>query len=530
MTSLLASDVNFLTTIPEAPGNIIIVRARLDATLTAVMDDTALSSTSNVTKRVASDDIDTPRAKRTQYGESIGLDRYTEAVGAAMSATYISERVPIPAFDTERTNLRNSNAVLQQEKRNLERRLLAQHELNEKLKAHIAHSIDTGLPQKPQALCGQPVQRSPLKTQEPTEHQSEPGIVSQLIKQIKALKQQNEEQLLTETQLRKRHVSRKTECVTLRARVKELKTEVQEAGRLARKEATRESKHDHEKETRASQHKILRLQELCKNVQNQSYEIQQVADKRSKEIQRLQATSRTEKLSMRSLTVGLAGARTEVEEAKEKISKLERELTDREVAGIERTDANQMEIKILRTHNEELATNKRTLERNFRSMQPENATLTKDLAQQKKICADVVKEHTFSTTKTQEQAKKAREDSKAVKELQRMKNKFQVQLHQRDAEIATLKRTPLSQRSDRVNKAVEEAAKANRAREAAEELVTKMYKHYDTVQFNNSIMVGRLEAQAINMGLRDRRSTIRRELDAMKAPPLTNLHEYKEEF
>jgi hypothetical protein len=114
------------------------------------MDDTALSSTSNVTKRVASDDIDTPRAKRTQHGESIRPDRYTEAVGAAMS--YISERVPIPAFDTERTNLRNSNAVLQQEKRNLERRLLAQHELNEKLKAQIAHSIDTGLPQKPQAL------------------------------------------------------------------------------------------------------------------------------------------------------------------------------------------------------------------------------------------------------------------------------------------------------------------------------------------------------------------------------------------
>jgi hypothetical protein len=325
-------------------------------------------------------------------------------------------------------------------------------------------------------------------------------------------------------------VSRKTECVTLRARVEELKTEVQEAGRLARKEATRESKHDREKETRANQHKILRLQELCKNVQNQRYEIQQVADKRSKEIQRLQATSRTEKLSMRSITVGLAGARTEVEEAKEKISKLERELTDREVAGIERTDANQMEIKILRTHNEELATNKRTLERNFRSMQRENATLTKDLAQQKKICADVVKEHTPSTTKTQEQAKKAREDSKAVKELQRTKNKFQVQLHQRDAEIATLKWTPLSQRSDRVNKAVEEAAKANRAKEAAEELVTKMYKHYDTVQVNNSIMVGRLEAQAINMGLRDRRSTIRRELDAMKAPPLTNLREYKEEF
>jgi hypothetical protein len=369
-----------------------------------------------------------------------------------MSATYISERVPIPAFDTERTNLRNSNAVLQQEKRNLERRLLAQHELNEKLKAQIAHSIDTGLPQKPQALCGQPVQRSPSKTQEPTEHQSESGIVSQLIKQTKALKQQNEQQLLTEKQLRKQHVSRKTECVTLRARVEELKTEVQEAGRLARKEATRESKHDREKETRANQHKILRLQELCKNVQNQRYEIQQVADKRSKEIQRLQATSRTEKLSMRSITVGLAGARTEVEEAKEKISKLERELTDREVAGIERTDANQMEIKILRTHNEELATNKRTLERNFRSMQRENATLTKDLAQQKKICADVVKEHTPSTTKTQEQAKKAREDSKAVKELQRTKNKFQVQLHQRDAEIATLKWTPLSQRSDRVNK------------------------------------------------------------------------------
>jgi hypothetical protein len=114
------------------------------------------------------------------------------------------------------------------------------------------------------------------------------------------------------------------------------------------------------------------------------------------------------------------------------------------------------------------------------------------------------------------------------------------EIQQHVADIALLKlnssdRTTRSE-SAAIKKAEKVAKEASKAAKGAEEAAktaqanTKaMFEHYDSVQNKNTVLIGKMRMMAKAGGFDGPNTSFRKELDALKAPELTELDEYEEQ-
>ena len=61
-----------------------------------------------------------------------------------------------------------------------------------------------------------------------------------------------------------------------------------------------------------------------------------------------------------------------------------------------------------------------------------------------------------------------------------------------------------------------------------EKRIIKMFEHYDTVQSNNTVLIGKLTKMGLAGGFGGPGTIYRKELDSLKAPPLIELEEYND--
>jgi hypothetical protein len=263
------------------------------------------------------------------------------------------------------------------------------------------------------------------------------------------------------------------------------------------------------------------------------------------------------------------------------------EMKKLEVDSAQRTEDLKAEIKILRNYNTGLEHDRRTLDQELQTAQQEVelaqnkiSSLEEDLDEQKRLCEAAVKAKKTLARKRQRQlpqedshenpelkrtiqiltderdglAKKVKhmsaesssaaiwqDTAKANKAVVKKCNEkirealntqldLEVQLQQRDAEIAELKRNPPKKSS---KKAVKEADKqtdaAMKAQKAAEGRVENLFQHYDVLHGKNSVLVSKLTAMAQVGGFGNHGSIYRKELNALKGTPLEELDEYKEQ-
>lgn len=211
--------------------------------------------------------------------------------------------------------------------------------------------------------------------------------------------------------------------------------------------------------------------------------------------------------------------------------RLQEKLSTFEVNTSPAQDAHRTEIKILRTHNNELARDKHRLEERVREMRTQVVHLEVDLGTQKRLCtASARKEQEMRTevevakTALNTLRKKTAEDSGIIKQLLKTKLSLETQLRQKDTAIKSLNENALErppQKCGSICKAVKKDTR--RAQKKAEGRVEKLKEQYDSVQTKNTILVGKLTAMAQAGGFGNRGSFYRKELDSLKAPSLDEL-------
>lgn len=133
---------------------------------------------------------------------------------------------------------------------------------------------------------------------------------------------------------------------------------------------------------------------------------------------------------------------------------------------------------------------------------------------------------------------------KLVEDTEKANKELESVVRRREAEIAILRSrstgstsTAESQEdSRRIEKAENVAREASKAAKGAEEAAkaaqakaNSIYKHYDSVQKKNTVLIGKLRMMAKAGGLDGPDTAFRKELDALKAPELTELNEYEEQ-
>ncbi|KAF3044731.1 hypothetical protein E8E12_009937 [Didymella heteroderae] len=267
------------------------------------------------------------------------------------------------------------------------------------------------------------------------------------------------------------------------------------------------------------------------------------------------------------------------------IKAVREEMERLQVGSAQHTEDLKAEIKIIRKYNADLEHDRSTLEQKLQAAQQEvqNAQdkisgLEEDLEEQKQLCGAVIKakeklarqqqapqgdprgkdklQRTIqiladerdglakkvkdmstgsSSAATWQDAAKAnkaaakKSNEKTRKALETQRD-LEVQLQQRDAEIAELKRNPPKKSS---KKAVKEAEKqtnaAINAQMAAEGRLESFFQHYDTLHGKNLVLVSKLTAMAQVGGFGNHGSIYRKELEALKGMPLEDLDEYKEQ-
>lgn len=116
-----------------------------------------------------------------------------------------------------------------------------------------------------------------------------------------------------------------------------------------------------------------------------------------------------------------------------------------------------------------------------------------------------------------------------IVELQEAQKSLEAGVQQRDNEIASLKasRSKWASQQDRrsAREAKEEVEEKN---DVLEKRIIKMFEHYDTVQSNNTVLIGKLTKMGLAGGFGGPGTIYRKELDSLKAPPLTELEEYND--
>ncbi|OSS53642.1 hypothetical protein B5807_01643 [Epicoccum nigrum] len=133
---------------------------------------------------------------------------------------------------------------------------------------------------------------------------------------------------------------------------------------------------------------------------------------------------------------------------------------------------------------------------------------------------------------------------KLVEDTEKANKELESVVRRREAEIAILRSrstgstsTAESQEDSRqIEKAENVAREASKAAKGAEEAAkaaqakaNSIYKHYDSVQKKNTVLIGKLRMMAKAGGLDGPDTAFRKELDALKAPELTELNEYEEQ-
>ena len=112
-----------------------------------------------------------------------------------------------------------------------------------------------------------------------------------------------------------------------------------------------------------------------------------------------------------------------------------------------------------------------------------------------------------------------------VRELSKPNNNnLQKQITERDHAVTKFRQanTKIKLRPEK------DVAAAKKAKSAAEIRVSKMFEHYDTVQSNDTVLIGKLIKMGLAGGFGGPGTIYRKELDSLKAPPLTELEEYND--
>ena len=116
-----------------------------------------------------------------------------------------------------------------------------------------------------------------------------------------------------------------------------------------------------------------------------------------------------------------------------------------------------------------------------------------------------------------------------IVELQEAQKSLEAGVQKRDNEIASLKasRSKWASQQDRrsAREAKEEVEEKN---DVLEKRIIKMFEHYDTVQSNNTVLIGKLTKMGLAGGFGGPGTIYRKELDSLKAPPLSELEEYND--
>ncbi|KAJ4312402.1 hypothetical protein N0V94_007470 [Neodidymelliopsis sp. IMI 364377] len=241
------------------------------------------------------------------------------------------------------------------------------------------------------------------------------------------------------------------------------------------------------------------------------------------------------------------------------------------------------EIKIVRTYNTELEKNKSTLEEalhvaaaELSAAQEETRSLIGDVREQKRLYRaanerakdlekqlhdvkepakktelrkmvkqltderDVLAKRVKDSTAISSTVSALREEAQTQKataqkaiektgQLIKIQESLQTQLHERAKEvvslndtITTLERKLKAPRKDPSVKTTHKPQKETEAR------IEKMFTHYDSLHNKNMVLIGKLNMMAQAGGFGNPRSTYRKELEALKAPALEELEEYKE--
>lgn len=123
--------------------------------------------------------------------------------------------------------------------------------------------------------------------------------------------------------------------------------------------------------------------------------------------------------------------------------------------------------------------------------------------------------------------RKIKEKNDIVVDIQKSQQSLMLQVQQRDEEIAVLKSKCTVDAARTKSTALRKAEKtAREALKAARTKTTAMFSHYDAIQNKNTILIGKLAMMANVGGFGNPGSAYRKELDTLKAPPLTELEEY----
>lgn len=164
------------------------------------------------------------------------------------------------------------------------------------------------------------------------------------------------------------------------------------------------------------------------------------------------------------------------------------------------------------------------------AMQQEIQALKSELEREKKAGHLVARAARIAETERTASFSQRIKDKDMLLEAQRKAQQDLVSKLQRcEAQIAGLQsshRTADSpHRSDRNKKAVQ---KAEEAANTAHAKTKAMFEHYDSVQNKNTVLIGKMRMMAKAGGFDGPNTAFRKELDALKAPELTELDEYEE--
>jgi hypothetical protein len=167
---------------------------------------------------------------------------------------------------------------------------------------------------------------------------------------------------------------------------------------------------------------------------------------------------------------------------------------------------------------------------NAHAMQQEIQALKSELEREKSAGHEAARDARIAETDKVASFSQRIKDKDMLLEVQRKTQQdLAYKLQRCKAELAEMKssRTDKSRhRSERDKKAV---MKAEEASKAAKAKTKAMFEQYDLVQNKNTVLIGKLRMMAEAGGFDGPNTSFRKELDALKAPELTELDEYEEQ-
>lgn len=161
-------------------------------------------------------------------------------------------------------------------------------------------------------------------------------------------------------------------------------------------------------------------------------------------------------------------------------------------------------------------------------MQTEIDNLKAEVAEARRSYQEAIQTNQDRDTRKRKKfTREIKEKNNIIVDLQNTQRGLTLQVQQRDEEIAVLKSRCMADAVGSKGTALKKAEKtAREALKAARTKTTAMFSHYDAIQNKNTILIGKLAMMANVGGFGNPGSAYRKELDTLKAPPLTELEEY----